>query len=83
MKHWPLQEAKAHLADLLRQTRQGGQTVTVRGVPAVVVLSAEEYAALGKTKPSRTFVKFMRSSPLRGVDLKIERDRDPGRKVSL
>jgi len=82
MKHWPLQEAKAHLAELLRQTKRGGQTVTVRGEPAAVVLSPEDYAALAR-KPSRTFVKFMKSSPLRGVDLKIERDRDPGRKIFL
>jgi prevent-host-death family protein len=44
---WQLQEAKAKLSELVRRARsEGPQTITVRGEPAVVVISVEEYERL-------------------------------------
>ncbi len=44
---WSLQDAKNRFSRVVEAARQGGpQTVTKRGVPAVVVLAAEEYERL-------------------------------------
>lgn len=44
---WRLEEAKARFSALVRAARDSGpQHVTLRGQPAVVVLSAEAYARL-------------------------------------
>lgn len=81
MTRWQLQEAKARLSEVVNSARKGPQEITVRGEPAAVVVSVEEYRRLKKKKTS--FVEFIRNSPLMGVDLKIERDRTPGRRVRL
>jgi len=82
MGRWQLQEAKARLSELVRSSREEGpQEITVRGEPAAVVVSAQEYARLRGRKPS--FVDFLRRSPLAGADLEIVRDRRPPRRVRL
>jgi antitoxin Phd len=81
MTRWQLQEAKARLSELVTSAKKSPQEITVRGEPAAVVVSIEEYNRLKGKKGS--FVEFMRNSPLKGVDLKIERDRSPGRPVRL
>lgn len=81
MMRWQLQEAKARLSEVVNSARKSPQEITVRGKPAVVVVSVEEYRRLREKKPS--FVDFIRDSPLAGVDLEIERDRTPGRPVRL
>lgn len=79
---WQLQDAKNRLSDVVRRTRQDGpQTITVRGRDAVVLISVEEYEEL--TRPKQSLIEFFRESPLRGVELDVERDRDPGRDVRL
>ncbi len=81
-RSWQLQEAKARLSELVRSAREEGpQEISVRGEPAVVVVSAREYRKLAEHKTS--FLEFMHNSPLVGVDLKIERDRSAGRDVEL
>ena len=81
MRRWQLQEAKARLSELVRSsTEEGPQQITVRGRPAVVVISKAEYERLRNKKPS--FVEFMRQSPLVGIELDIRRDRTPPRKVA-
>lgn len=79
MTRWQLQEAKARLSEVVNSARRVPQEITVRGEPAVVVVSVEEYHRMKKRKTS--FVEFIRNSPLMGVDLKIERDRMPGRRI--
>jgi hypothetical protein len=37
----------------------------------------------GEIKKQKTFVGFFRESPLVGVDLNLERDRDPGRNLDF
>lgn len=79
---WPLQEAKNRLSYLVEQANSTGpQTITVRGHARAVLLSAEEYERL--TRPAESLVEFFRHSPLVGVDLDLERDRDPGRAIGL
>jgi prevent-host-death family protein len=82
MRRWQLQEAKARLSDLVREvTRSGPQQITVRGRPAAVVLSTEDYQRLRANRPS--LVTFLRNSPLAGVELDVQRDRSPARNVDL
>lgn len=82
MNAWQVQEAKARFSELLRSAAtEGPQAITVRGRTAAVVVSQDEYERLKGRKPS--LVEFMRSSPLAGVDLEIERDRSPGRDIAL
>jgi prevent-host-death family protein len=51
--NWPLQDAKARFSELVRRAReQGPQHVSVRGEPAVVVVSEEEFARLTSQRPS-------------------------------
>jgi len=82
MKHWQLQQAKARLSELLRAAeREGPQEITVRGEARAVLLSRKDYERLTRRKPR--FVDFLRSSPLAGVDLPLERDRSAPREISL
>lgn len=81
-RRWQLQEAKARLSEVVRASADAGpQEITVHGKTTAVLVSKEDYERLTKKKPS--FVEFMRNSPLVGVDLKIQRDRSPVRKVAL
>jgi prevent-host-death family protein len=76
---WQLQEAKNQLSRIVAAARtRRPQTITVHGKDAVVVLSTEAYRKL--RKPMGTLVEFFQRSPLRGVDLKIKRSTDTGRK---
>ena len=60
---WQLEKAKTRLSDLVRKAREEGpQVITVRGRDAAVVVSAEEYAKLGRRKDA--LVDFFRKSPL-------------------
>ncbi len=50
---WQLQDAKARFSELVRKAReQGPQHVSVRGEPAVVVMSAEDFSRLTSARPS-------------------------------
>ena len=82
MRTWQLQEAKAHLSDLVREASLGKpQEITLRGNPAVVVLSTDQYQRLVHPKPS--LVDFLQQSPLAGIDIKITRDKSPPREIDL
>ena len=79
---WQLQEAKNRFSEVVdRALKRGPQTVTRRGVEAVVVVAADEFRRL--TAPAGSLVEFLRSSPLVGIDLDVTRDPDPGREVEL
>jgi len=50
---WPLQDAKNRFSEVVqRARREGPQTVTLRGERAAVVLSAADYDALTRDRPS-------------------------------
>ncbi|UFP92988.1 type II toxin-antitoxin system Phd/YefM family antitoxin [Gloeobacter morelensis] len=78
---WQLADAKNRFSDLVeRALREGPQTVTKRGIEAVVVLSAEEYRRLSGAKPS--FKAYLMQGPsFEGLDL--ERDQSAERSVEL
>lgn len=79
---WQLQEAKNRLSEVVsRARREGPQTITVRGRAAAVVMSVEEFRRI--QPPHSTLAEFVRESPLHGIDLAIERDKQPPRKVDL
>ena len=81
-KNWQLQEAKNRFSELVEKAiTLGPQTVTKRGVKTVVVLSFDEYQKL--TSPKADLVDFFKSSPLHGVELDLERDKDLPREVEL
>jgi antitoxin Phd len=82
MRRWQLQEAKAKLSLVVKSSQQEGpQEISVRGKPAVVVMAKAEYDRLKGRKLS--FVEFLRRSPLVGVNLELERDRAPARRIRL
>lgn len=82
MKSWQLQDAKAHLSELVKNAFSGSpQEITLRGKPAVVVLSRQQYEKL--SRPKQKLVSFLRESPLMGVNLEFERDKAPMRDVDL
>jgi len=82
MSAWQLQEAKARLSELIKKAaNEGPQSITVRGQPAAVVISSEEYQKL--KSPRGSFVKFMRRSPLYGVELDLKREQTRTRKADI
>lgn len=82
MQIWQLQEAKAHLSEVMRLcVKEGPQLLTVRGKAEAVLLSKKDYERLTGTKPN--LFDFMRASPLKGLDISCERDRSLNRDVNL
>ena len=82
MQHWQLQEAKNKFSAVIdKALSDGPQIVTRRGVETVVILSAEQYRKL--IKPQIGLVDFMKGSPLKGVDLDLDRDKDYAREIDL
>ncbi len=80
MNRWQLQEAKACLSEVIRKAaKDGPQEITVHGAPTAVVISNEEYERL--KHPKGSFVKFMRRSPLYGLELDLRRDQTLTREV--
>lgn len=48
------------------------------------MVAEEHYESLvGKSHQPKSLVQFFRQSPLVGVDLDLQRDRDPGRDIDL
>ena len=69
---WNLQDAKARLSELVDRSLVGEpQVIARRGKPAVVVLPFSEYER--RAEPRETLLSFFQRSPLRDVDLPIER----------
>jgi antitoxin Phd len=79
---WQLQEAKNQLSKVVRKAQsEGPQVITLHGTDAAVVVSSKDYRRL--SRPKGKLVEFFRKSPLVGVELKLKRDRDAGRKIEL
>ncbi|MEE9451970.1 MAG: type II toxin-antitoxin system prevent-host-death family antitoxin [Gammaproteobacteria bacterium] len=82
MQIWQLQQAKARLSELIRIcTKEGPQSLSVRGKEEAVLLSKADFDKLTEAKPK--FVDFMRASPLVGVRLDLRRDQSPEREIDL
>jgi antitoxin Phd len=82
---WQLQTAKARFSEVFRLALANGpQRITRAGREAVVVLPAAQFDALvARSQQPKSLVEFFRRSPLKGVDLKFERDPDGGRDIEL
>lgn len=82
MHQWSLQDAKARLSEVVRlASEQGPQEITLRGDPAVVVVSIADYRQLIQPKPS--FVELIRHSPLREVELDLGREQTLVREIEF
>ena len=82
MHTWQLQEAKARFSELIRRaSTDGPQAITVHGSKKAMVLSAEAYQKLVGNKPS--FLQLINHSPLKGLELRLQRDRSTARRVDL
>jgi antitoxin Phd len=82
---WQLQTAKARFSELFRKARtEGPQLVTRLGKESVVVMPAEQFDLLTvRARQPKSLVQFFRESPLIGLDLDFERDKDTGRSIEL
>ena len=84
-KDWQLHTAKAKFSELFRLARtEGPQRITRQGKEGVVMISDEQYRRLtAKSRQPKSIVQFFRESPLAGVELDLERDKDTGRDIVL
>jgi antitoxin Phd len=82
---WQLQTAKARFSELFRRARsEGPQLITRRDKEGVVMISDEQYQRLvGKAHQPQNLLQFFRESPLVGIELDLERDKDEGRDLEL
>jgi len=82
---WQIQSAKARFSEVFRRARnEGPQRITRQGKEGVVMVAEEQYERLvGKSHQPKNLVRFFRQSPLVGVELDLERDRDAGRDIDL
>jgi len=79
MSTWQLQDAKSRFSELVEQTLTNGpQTVTRRGVEAVVVISLAEFKRL-----KHGGLKSVLLNAPRGEALVIERSTEPVREIDL
>lgn len=83
MQSWQMQDAKAHLSELVKLTEsEGPQDITLHGHSVAVVLSRKTFDRL--TGNGQSLVEFMRNSPLFGLDdLNFERDKSTDRELEL
>src|SRR5205809_7191812 len=82
---WQIQTAKARFSEVFRLARsQGPQRITRQGKEGVVMIADEEYEKLvGKAHQPKGLWQFFRESPLVGLELEFERDKDTGRDIEL
>jgi len=58
--------------------------ITRQGKEGVVMISDVQYEQLvGRSHQPKSIVQFFRESPLVGVDLNLEREKDEGREIEL
>ncbi len=84
--NWHLQDAKNNFSKLVdKAISEGPQTVTRRGKPAAVVVSAEEFARL--TQPPKSLAAFLLEDGPEWDDDFVRdvntRSKAPGREIDL
>jgi antitoxin Phd len=82
---WQLHIAKAKFSEVFRLARtEGPQRIIRQGKEGVVMISDEQYERLTvKSHQPKSIVRFFMESPLAGVGLDWERDKDRGRDPEL
>ena len=86
LKHaWQLQTAKARFSEVFRLARtEGPQLITRQGKDGVVMVPIEQFDQLvARSRQPKSLVQFFRESPLVGLELDFERDKDTGRDIAL
>ena len=82
LESWQLQDAKNRFSEVVEKAvNTGPQIVTKRGIETVVIMSVEEYRRL--TRPKTDLVEFFQNSPLKGIELDLDRNKDLPREVDL
>lgn len=79
--NWTVASAKARFSQVIERAQSSPQTITRNGRPSVVVVSAEEWER--KTARQGSLAEFLLDSPLRGLDLDLDRQRDEPRDPPL
>jgi prevent-host-death family protein len=82
---WQVQTAKARFSEVFRLARtEGPQLITRQGKEGVVMMPIEQFERLvSRARQPESLVQFFRESPLVGLEMKLEREKDAGRKVEL
>jgi len=82
---WQLQTAKARFSEVFRLARtEGPQLITRQGKEGVVMMPVEQFDLLfNRCRQPKSLVQFFRESPLVGLELDLERDKDTGRDIGL
>jgi prevent-host-death family protein len=82
---WQLQTAKARFSEMFRLARtEGPQLITRQGKDGVVMMPVEQFDELvNRSRQPKSLVQFFRESPLVGVELDLERDKDAGPEIEL
>ncbi|MGC2466677.1 MAG: type II toxin-antitoxin system Phd/YefM family antitoxin [Candidatus Acidiferrum sp.] len=82
---WQVQTAKARFSELFRRARtEGPQLITRQGKEGVVMIADEQYERLtARARQPKSLLQFFRQSPLVGLELNFERERDEGRDIEL
>ena len=78
---WTAANAKARLSEVMARAQDSPQTITRNGKPSVIVVSADEWAR--KVARKGSLAEFLLASPLRGLDIDLERPRDEPRDLAL
>ena len=78
---WTVADAKARLSEVIERAQSDPQIITRHGKPSAVIVSAQEWAR--KTERKGSLAEFLLASPLRGVDLDLERIVDTPRDLEL
>jgi len=82
---WQVQTAKARFSELFRRTRtEGPQLITRQGKEGVVMMPVEQFDQLVvRARQPKSLVQFFRESPLVGLELEFEREKDTGRDIEI
>ena len=82
---WQLQTAKARFSEVFRRARtEGPQLITRQGKEAVVMISDDQYNELiGTFHQPSSLLEFFRASPLVGLELDLNRDKEQSREIVL
>ena len=77
-KSWQLQEAKNHFSEVVeRAIKEGAQTVTKHGKPAVMIISVADYQK--SVAPRKSLIQLLRECPEDLTDIIGPRSKEPAR----
>lgn len=80
--HWQLQDAKNRFSEVVRMAAtEGPQVITVRGKEEAILIAKKDFDALSHAE--NDLVEVLQQSPFADLELKFEREVDPGRDIDL